>query len=1104
MDLGGIDIMAGGTGFNTNWDDPAGPRTYGDKGNMTYDEWMQSKGYTPGSYGPGDSGYKNFVESGGGWIKPSTKSTEQTVALGNRGETASVSNEKLTDTSKTEQKQEANSNEITNNYEKPADLNWITGGEVSEEDKSKGYDLETYLFSKGMLEGNQLDDYGEPTGWYGGIETPVSLKKEAEESLKYTKKDTPKYKQLQDEIAGYDKAINAYKKYVDTFKSNYEADENKNKYEQKEDSEARNVRTEAEKSVDIAWDALLKKQAEWTKTLQDLGLDWVDYEDIDAISELEQTLTSEVNDLYDAVNNDALNAAVNNGTFTGKYFSKKGNEVDISWDNTGLGSLVSGGARLGSATIGNQKYEIIRNNAGKVGDVTITDYKGKPAVALSGFVTNVSDDVSKKNLPVAIHNIVQEVEKDALERGVENVNTHTALANANKNANIVLSKINIALNNVTNAAKAVEEGEANLEKATSEWSKYTHNTAKELQQKTMDEYAAGKISAFEAANRLANIEDSMLDINMNSIVSKINPETYLGIGSVGEDTISKGAFMYDLSNPKETGTASLISQIEDLTQLRQEVDKIDISTINSTESADKAVTDINEISSQYTKVANTKLESLVKDLLQTGADLQTIRDNPRYIEFSQQIFDDAQAIYEKTSEIEQVTAKYDLNLTKREIKKDLAGVSKRVDELQEQTTNMTGSYYSPGSNMGGTQITGITLDKKEVKALAKYANSIQATKDAAIALMKSAAFNGAENTPGGEFTEDWKMSKSVQVDKSFKGGIKNANEKTLTWRDWFAAASRGTLGTVATVLGAGLTAVNPGVGLMLASAGLGMIGKGALDVTTKMVGANTTNEEKMFARKGTGATIIDTGTEKDSVIDNEPVNEFHIGNKATELSGDKREVTAKDVINEISNRTNESANFGDVKSVGTHTKTAGATIEIITGLIGLTSGNLAGLVVLGDGINELRTAMKGGLENNLDTTISNVYNLGSNIMTWAKMNNIDINEYMENPKGQISISASPENLNVVQTGSGPAVSDYGSITPEDNAGNAEGKYSGFIEEAKNKNVATDYNAGMEQETNEAVSDEKVKGYVVRIYKSEPDWFRKAIDKVLKMHSEREW
>lgn len=75
--------------------------------------------------------------------------------------------------------------------------------------------------------------------------------------------------------------------------------------------------------------------------------------------------------------------------------------------------------------------------------------------------------------------------------------------------------------------------------------------------------------------------------------------------------------------------------------------------------------------------------------------------------------------------------------------------------------------------------------------------------------------------------------------------------------------------------------------------------------------------------------------------------------------------------------------------------------------------------------------------------------------------------------------------------------DYG--TASDKSASADSKYSGYREQAKDSNLATDYNEGMEQETNEAVSDMSVK--VFKVYSKEPDYIRNAIGKILKSFKE---
>ena len=67
--------------------------------------------------------------------------------------------------------------------------------------------------------------------------------------------------------------------------------------------------------------------------------------------------------------------------------------------------------------------------------------------------------------------------------------------------------------------------------------------------------------------------------------------------------------------------------------------------------------------------------------------------------------------------------------------------------------------------------------------------------------------------------------------------------------------------------------------------------------------------------------------------------------------------------------------------------------------------------------------------------------------------------------------------------------EYGTAT--DTPGAADSKYSGYREQAKDSNLATDYNAGMEKETNEAVSSKYVKIFKT-ILNHEPEYTRKAL------------
>ena len=56
---------------------------------------------------------------------------------------------------------------------------------------------------------------------------------------------------------------------------------------------------------------------------------------------------------------------------------------------------------------------------------------------------------------------------------------------------------------------------------------------------------------------------------------------------------------------------------------------------------------------------------------------------------------------------------------------------------------------------------------------------------------------------------------------------------------------------------------------------------------------------------------------------------------------------------------------------------------------------------------------------------------------------------------------------------------------------ADTQYSGYREQAKESNVATDYNRGLEKNVNTAVSDK-----IVKVFNSEPDYIKNAIRKIL--------
>lgn len=83
------------------------------------------------------------------------------------------------------------------------------------------------------------------------------------------------------------------------------------------------------------------------------------------------------------------------------------------------------------------------------------------------------------------------------------------------------------------------------------------------------------------------------------------------------------------------------------------------------------------------------------------------------------------------------------------------------------------------------------------------------------------------------------------------------------------------------------------------------------------------------------------------------------------------------------------------------------------------------------------------------------------------------------------------------------IAGYGVEAKDSDPKRISDKYSGYKENAKNSNIAKDYNAGMEEETNEAVSDKYCKIFKKMLDK-EPMYIRKVLIAIPKIHSESEW
>lgn len=962
------EIMGGGDWANEyayknpstgEWEYTKSPRTYGDNGNMTYEEWMKSLGREPGSYGPSASDYL-YNE----WLKRVTP--EGKGRMNGMGEF--IVGTKPNEATKSEASQLGSSEEVaanedshTSSEDKGTDFSWLTKAteetldtKSNENNDDSGYDRGMYEYAFGLLHGNRKDDNGKDMGVFGSTDTLDNQIKSSQKVIdKYEKRYGDEYDQetlkknfkaYRDALEGIEK-INSTKKtlsdYVEKYKSNYEQDENKGKrfFEGNNRAELPDVE-KAKKSWDDAVQDSVNAKRDFTRSLikNKIDINEVSYEDV-------------VKDVIDG-----------NG----------------------------------------DKY---------------------PA-------------------------------------------------------------------DVVNAAKAAQTAEHEvgykedlLKSAEREYNEALASESKTSKEDILEAVRSGKMTPFQAAVDLANLEVEAPELDFSASGVSIPMDEYGKRLSEGD--VVTGATDFSGTVAKTPEAKDIEAKVFDtLSSVREELSKIDVATVTNEEEAKKASDKITSLTVNAVEVANKSFVDTYKELVESGVKAKDLASNPKVKQLSQEAFVIGQDIYEKASELEARTNDLGLeNLDKKYIKKHLDEVSVKVGQLDPESNKAVGSYYSPGSNMNGTntaQPTGINLSKDEIKALADYADDIQSTKDAAIAIMKSAAFNGAENVEGGRFTEEWKDALALEKGNFKEGAQEFVKDKgKLTWKDYFAAGAKGTLGTAVAVLGGAVTAVNPILGILLMTVGTASAGKAGLQITTDVVRSKSTNKEMMFG-SGEGG---------------------------------------KDVFRDIYNRSLESANFGDERSVGTYTNLGNGALSIVAGLVELIENPVIGVEAIKNGVEDINKAGKGGLAGNLDTAVKNIYELGVDISTFLDRNDLkpealglteNLPTFIPNVKdksiwnGDYTVYNDTEN-----TATDPAAaSEYGSaesseeLTEEEKEA-LDAAYSGAKEQAKNSNLATDYNAGMEQDVNEAVSDKYVKVFKVMLDK-EPDYIRKVLIAIPKNHSEREW
>lgn len=407
----------------------------------------------------------------------------------------------------------------------------------------------------------------------------------------------------------------------------------------------------------------------------------------------------------------------------------------------------------------------------------------------------------------------------------------------------------------------------------------------------------------------------------------------------------------------------------------------------------------------YNEAAGEEIRAIVEEQVNKGVALQDIRNSEDYREYTQKYFDLGQKIYDDASKLDEEAADFD-----------------REDTLGEKIRNRTIDIID-SITLGKTKIT--ENDAYEINKLMK---SNEGVKLAATAMMKSAAFNGAQNTQGQKYSEAWKSSKA-----------------SITPAEMFATFYNG----ASSAVGIGLSTVlfaTPGLqgfGAALFAASV----KNAAEAGLRSSKKDFTNYEQMF--------------NPDNKLGIKAYNQFI-----------------------------ESANIGDMRAASTYTTSTSGAMKICSGIAQLPINPSAAFSTIRDGVNEISKVSKGGLKGTSDQVIKNIYNFA-----------VDFEDAMEMQGAPYSgrlVSKNDDNDDDLFT----RTSDFGTVSADDeNRVRADSSYSGFREQAINDNLNERFNAGMGKDVSEAVSDERVKSFIVSIYKNEPDFIKNAISKIMKSYRE---
>lgn len=276
------------------------------------------------------------------------------------------------------------------------------------------------------------------------------------------------------------------------------------------------------------------------------------------------------------------------------------------------------------------------------------------------------------------------------------------------------------------------------------------------------------------------------------------------------------------------------------------------------------------------------------------------------------------------------------------------------------------------------------------------------------------------------------------------------NEKSYkpTTKDIVSTAARGGLGILSIASGIALCS-NPATmiaGIALIASGSISAGKGIGQGAAKFGLSQISNKQQMF------------GT----------------GNKAADIAID------------VYNRGFEPANYGDPKSVGTYTENIGTGLSLANALMNVMTNPLEATNQIAQAITGFKGLRQGGAAG-IDTMNENIYSLLSD---YDKFNNTEFaKKYMEDPEYALTSYTEGE-----QTGGNFGV-ETGDLEGDD-------KYSGYVEQAKDSNIAEDYNRGLEKEVRDAVSDKYCKIFRTMLEK-EPEYIRKVLIAIPKNHFEGE-